>query len=122
MKIHRNDIDKVIRILQEFKQDLTGGEYYIYKYKNLKKESFIIPEKFGVKAINEANANIIYPYTEYYTKQGFNPSTKNHWDIYCVCEFKDGILKITGNDSQADKKMPIISPEDFIKHIVNENL
>ncbi len=122
MKIKSNDIDRVIEILQEFKGELKDQEYFEFKNKNLIKESFIIPEKFGVKAENEKNAEIIYPYTEKKFKQSYNISTTAHWEIYCVCEFKDGKIKIITNDRTADQKMPIMSPENFIKHIVNENL
>jgi len=56
MKIKSNDIDKVIEILQEFKGELKGQEYFEFKNKVLTKTSFEIPEKFGVKAENEENA------------------------------------------------------------------
>lgn len=122
MKIKSNDIDRVIEILQEFKGELKDQEYFEFKNKVLTKTSFEIPKKFAVQAINEENAKIIYPYTELKNKQGFKSSTSSHYNIYALLVYDGTNIKVIGNQTKLSNEYEVISPEDFIKHIVNENL
>ncbi len=122
MKIYKENIKRIIQILQEKDLELKEGESFEFKDGKLVKILFTLPLNFVVRAETKENASIMYPYFNSKFGQGWDINTQSHYKTYEQYTYNNrtGEYNVV---SCVDIKegYSIISPKDFIEHVILKN-
>lgn len=136
MKIKKEDIKKIINILKEADKKLKKGEYFSFENNNLTIENFKLPKYWFLnKTNNKYQQQVIYDWMQ---KQPFG----EHWKNLDYAE----VYHLVNEDPDSSEKRPcginqnaegnkliydgwdtgkiefqLISFEEFLKYVVNEN-
>jgi hypothetical protein len=87
MKLEKKEIDKIIKTLTDISNSLVEGQYYNFTLKDITfKEKVELPHKWAIKAGNQENAKIIYPYLNKQFGHGWGIKTTAHYDLYVHME------------------------------------
>lgn len=126
MKIKKEDIDRIISILNNKKKELNEEESFIFKSDNLKylEKQFQIPKNYYLPlAKNEYEADIIYDFIV----NRINKENKGSWKKEHVYQYH---LVVSGGIYETGHRTPIqnykyknyikVSFEDFEKYIYNK--
>lgn len=128
MKLERSEIRKLISVLIDIQDNLKEGE--VYDFKDVKLDSlninqyddFKFPEKWAIKAYNEENAKVIYPWLNKTFGHGWMKKEPAHHKLYCCLRGWDPI-----SDDSKDKCTPHLAEgftevtvEQFKKYVLKQ--
>lgn len=122
MKLERKEIKKIADYLNYICDDLIAdGEVYDFGGQKLDikfSPEFVLPSKWCIRAYNEENAKIIYPWFNKTFKHSWVTTTKSHHGYYGNVENMKPYKK-TNTDYIVDG-FTEITIEQFKKYVLNE--
>ena len=120
MKIYKENIKRIIQILQEKDLELKEDEYFEFEDNQMIKSSFKLPEFFAVRAITKENGKILYKYFNDTYNHAWNAEIKIHLELYLNFKIIDNTLQVGASGEILDDYIEITAVE-FIEHVILKN-
>lgn len=121
MKIYKENIKRIIQILDEKYNELEDGECFDFSDNKLVKvDNFILPTCFAVRALTKDKADILYEHFNRKYGHTWNKTTDIHYKTFLNFTINDNILYV-GSAGQIIKGYKEITADEFIEHIILKN-
>lgn len=121
MKIYKENIKRIIQILQEKNLELKEGECFEFKDNKLTKiDLFELPTCFAVRALTKEKADILYEYFNNEYGHTWSTSTSTHHNTFLNFTINNNKLAV-GSAGNLIKGYIEITADQFIEQVILKN-